>query len=121
ERHPEKLEEDARLLIRRGRGGDGDVETADLIDPVVVDLGEDDLLADAHRVVPAAVERAGAQAAEVADARDRDPREAVEEIVRGPVAQRDREADGHAPAQLERGDRLPRAPDVRLLPGDRRE
>src|SRR5436190_2658286 len=103
------------------RRGDRDVEAADLVDGVVVDLGEDDLLAQAHRVVAAAVERRGLQAAEVADPRDRDRRQAVEELVGALAAQRDRHADRHALAQLECRDRLAGAADVRLLAGDRRE
>ena len=72
---------------------------------VVVDLGEDDLLAHAHRVVAAPVERARVQAPEVADPRDRDGGEAVEELVRALVAQRHGQADRHALAQLERARR----------------
>jgi hypothetical protein len=98
-----------------------DVEAADLVDRVVVDLGEDDLLADADGVVAAAVERARLQAAEVADPRDRDRHEAVEELVGALAAQRHRQADRHALAHLELRDRLARAADVRLLAGDRRE
>ena len=58
-------------VLRRGR--DRHVEAANLVDLVVVDLGEDDLLADADRVVAAAVERRRLQAAEVADPRDAPP------------------------------------------------
>src|SRR3712207_9139564 len=44
----------------------------------------------------------------------------VQELVRALVAQRDREADGHALAQLEGGDRLARAAHARPLAGDGR-
>src|SRR5436190_4123815 len=118
ERHAERLEQGERLLVgARGRR-DGDVEPAHLVDRVVVDLGKDDLLADAHRVVAAAVERARVEAAEVADPRDRDRQQPVEELVHPGVAQGDGDADGHVLAQLERGDRLARAADVRALPRD---
>ena len=53
-------------------GGDRHVQAADAGDLVVVDLGEDDLLADPEREVAAAVHRARVQPAEVADARERD-------------------------------------------------
>ena len=109
----------ASSSVVRG-GGDGHVEAAHLVDRVVVDLREDDLLADAHRVVAAAVERARVEAAEVADSRDRDRQQAVEELVHARVAQRHGHADGHLLAQLEVGDRLAGAADVRLLAGDRR-
>src|SRR4051812_2244362 len=118
ERHPERVEQRERLAVGvRGRR-DRHVEAADLVDRVVVDLGEDDLLADAHVVVAAPVEGARVQPAEVAQARDGDGGQAVDELVRAHVAQRDRQAHGHALAQLERGDGLARAPDVRLLARD---
>jgi hypothetical protein len=47
------------LLVGLGGGRDRDVEAANLVDAVVVDLREDDLLADAERVVAAPVERVG--------------------------------------------------------------
>src|SRR3954467_11630334 len=118
ERHAERVEQRERLRVGRGRRGDRDVEAAHLVDRVVVDLGEDDLLPDAHVVVPATVEGARVEAAEVAQARDRDRHEAIDELVRALAAQRDRQADGHAFAQLERSDRLAGAADVRLLAGD---
>src|SRR5439155_16777931 len=88
ERHPEAAQQRARLLVRLGGRGDGDVEPADLGDVVVIDLGKDDLLAQAERVVAAAVERVGVQAAEVADARQRDRDEAVQELPHPGAAQR---------------------------------
>src|SRR3954449_11531190 len=121
EGHAEGLEQRLGLLVRpRGRR-DGDVQPAHLVDRVVVDLREDDLLAHAHRVVAAAVEGLARQPAEVADARDGDRHEPIEELVGALGAQRDGQPDGHALAQLERGDRLAGAPDVRLLAGDRRQ
>src|SRR3954469_22859169 len=121
ERHAERLEQRERLEVGLRRRGDRDVEAADLVDGVVVDLGEDDLLADADGVVAAAVERRRLQAAEVADPRDRDRHQAVEELVRALVAQRDRDADRHALAQLEVRDRLAGPADAGLLAGDRAE
>ena len=47
--------------------------------------------------------------------------EPVDELVGALAAQRDADADGHALADLELGDRLAGAPDRRLLAGDRRE
>src|SRR6187200_709347 len=47
-----------RLLVGLGGRREGDVEPAYLVDRVVVDLGKDDLLAHAQRVVAAAVEGA---------------------------------------------------------------
>src|SRR5207244_13506908 len=90
-----------------------------LADLVVVDLGKDDLLPDPERVVSPAVERARAEAAEVADARQRDRDEPVEELPHAGAAQRHARADGHALAQLEARDRLARLADLRALAGDR--
>ena len=52
-------EEGFRLLVVGSSGRDRDVEAADLLDLVVVDLREDDLLANTERVVAAPVERVG--------------------------------------------------------------
>src|SRR4051812_19055467 len=121
ERQPERQEERARLIVRcRGRR-DRDVEAADQVDAVVVDLGEDDLLADAQRVVAAPVERVRVEAAEVADARERDRDETVEELPHAVSAQRHLDADGHPLANLELRDRLASAAHLRALAGDDRQ
>jgi len=65
------------LVVSRGRDH-RDVESLDLLDPVVVDLGEDDLLFYTQSVVPLPVERLGRHALEVADARERHVEQAVE-------------------------------------------
>src|ERR671923_567390 len=121
EGHAEPTQERKRLLVRLRRGRNRDVEAADLLDVVVVDLGEDDLLADAERVVAAAVERARAQAAEVADARQRDRDQAVEKLVHAVAPDRDLGPDRHPLANLELGDRLAGAAYLRALAGDRRQ
>src|SRR5207237_4069670 len=69
----------------------------------------------------AAVERARAQPPEVADTRESDRHEPVEELVHPGAAQRDLGADRHPLADLEAGDRLPGAADLRPLAGDRRQ
>src|SRR6188472_1781026 len=94
EREAEAAQECERLLVGRlRRGRDRDVETPDRRNRVVVDLREDDLLANTERVVAAAVERARVEAAEVADARQRDRDEPVEELVHPGAAQRHARAD----------------------------
>src|SRR5215210_5988476 len=121
EGHAEGREQGVGLGVGLGARRDRHVEAADLVDRVVVDLGEDDLLANADRIVAAAVERRRLEAAEVADPRDRDRHETVEELVGALAAQRHRQADGHVLAHLELRDRLARAAHVRLLAGDRAE
>src|SRR4051812_18592413 len=118
EREAERGEERARLVVRFRRGVDGDVHAADRVDLVVVDLGEDDLLLHAERVVTAAVERPVRHATEIADPRDGDIHQAIEELVHARAAQRDHAAHREVGADLEVGDRLPRFGDHRLLAGD---
>src|SRR5215212_817140 len=121
ERHAELAQQRERLVVARRRGDEGDVHPVDLIDHVVVDLREDHLLLDAERVVAAPVERAGVEAAEVADPRDRDAHEAVEELPHARTAQRHRRPDLLPLAEPEVRDRLLRLAPHRPLPGDRLE
>src|SRR5436190_18174484 len=93
ERETERGEQRARLVVGFSRGHDGDVHATQRVDLVVLDLGEDDLLFDAEAVVAAAVERAVGHAAKVADARDGDVDQAVEEFVHARAAQRHHAAD----------------------------
>src|SRR3954471_12903288 len=116
----ERCEQRARLVVGLGGGIDRDVHAADRVDLVVVDLGKDDLLFHAEAVVAAAVERAVGHAAEIADARDGDVDQAIEEFVHARAAQRHHAADGKVGAHLEVGDRFARLGDDRLLAGDAR-
>src|SRR3954452_17809962 len=120
EREAERLEQGVALLVGLRRGREDDVEATDLVDGVVVDLREDDLLAHAERVVAAAVEL-GRQSAEIADTRDRDRDQAIEELVHARAALCHGDADGVALAQLELRDRLARLARVRVLARDGRE
>src|SRR3954466_8171335 len=121
EGHAEAAQQRQGLVVRLGGGRNRDVQSSDLLDVVVVDLREDDLLADPERVVAAAVERAWVQAAEVADARQRDRDQPVEELVHARAAERDLRADRHPLADLELGDRLAGAAHLCALPGDDRQ
>src|SRR5439155_21452024 len=107
------------LLVVLGARRDRHVEAADLLDVVVVDLREDERVADAEREVAAAVQRARVEAAEVANPGQRDRDEPVEELVHPRAAQRHARADGHPLAHLELRDRLAGAPDLGALAGDR--
>src|SRR3712207_5832722 len=103
------------FVVARGRD-DGDVHAARLVHLVEIDLGEDELVADAERVVAAPVERLRRDAAEVAHARQGHTNQTVEELVHPVAAQRDHRADGHALAQLEGRDGLLGARRDGLLP-----
>src|SRR5688572_2293775 len=96
ERHAEMPKQCASVLVVTRRGHERDVETLDLVDPVVVDLREDDLLADTERVVPAAVEGLRAHTAEVAHARERQRNEAIRELPHAVFAERHHAPDRRA-------------------------
>src|SRR5882762_7004659 len=104
--HTEPRQQAARLVVGAGCGDDRHFQPAELVDLVVVDLREDDLLAQAERVVAAAVEAFGVDAAEVADPRERDVEQLVEEVPHAAAAQGRLDADGLALSQLECGDGL---------------
>src|SRR6266702_276624 len=114
----EGREQRARFVVGLRRGGDADVEPPQGVDLVVLDLREDDLLLDAEVVVAAAVERAVRDAAEVADARNRDGDQAVEEFIHARAAQGHHAADRKILPDLENRDRLLRFRDHGLLAGD---
>src|SRR6202043_4079487 len=67
--HSHELQELARLLVGLRRRHHRDVHAARLVDLHVVDLRKQQLVAQAKRVVAAAVETARRHALEVADAR----------------------------------------------------
>src|SRR5437667_4333987 len=121
ERPAEVREERLRVLVGPCRRDDADIHAANLVDLVVDDLGEDHLLAEPERVVATPVEPLRWHALEVADARQRDVDEPVEELVHPRAAQRHLRADGHPLAELEVRDRLLRTRDDRLLSRDRLE
>ena len=110
----------ASSSVSRG-GRDRDVEAADLVDRVVVDLREDQLLPDPQGVVAATVEGAAFRPAEVTDPRDRDRDQPVQELPHPGAPQGHGDADRHPLAQLEVGDRLAGRAHVRVLAGDRRQ
>ena len=96
-----------------------DVHAADLVDLVVLDLGEDDLLLQTEAVVAAAVEGVGGDAAEVTHAGQRHVEQAVEELPHAVLTQGDLGADGHALTELEVRDGLLGDGRDGLLAGDR--
>src|SRR5690606_7014057 len=63
EREVESFQQRPALFVGRGGRGDGDVHATQLVDLVVLDLGEDDLFLHAEGVVAATVEGAGRHAA----------------------------------------------------------
>src|SRR5256885_17185609 len=80
ERHTHFLEKEAGLFVIFRARDDGDVHSLRLVDLRDVDLREDEVVLDAEGVVAAAVERLGRHAAEVADARQCQVDQTVEEL-----------------------------------------
>src|SRR5918992_2756546 len=118
EREAEPAQQRPAFLVGRGRGDDRDVHAARPVDRVRVDLVEHRLLGEPERVVAPPVELRGREATEVADTRQRDREQAVEELPHPVAPQRDLRADGHALTQLELRDGLGGPADLRLLAGD---
>src|SRR5690554_3782337 len=114
----ECLEQRTSFIIRlRGRR-DHDVHAPNLIDLIVVDLGENDVFLDTHGVVATAVEGVRVQPAEVANTRQRDVHQAVEKFVHAGAAQSDLHAERHFLTHLEASDRLASVGEDRLLASD---
>src|SRR6478735_4477413 len=118
EREAEVAEQCPTLVIRLRGGDDGDVETANPVDLVLIDLVEHALLLETEGVVAVAVELLGRETAEVADTGQCERDEAVHELPRAVTAEGDVRADGLALAQLELRDGLAGLRDDRLLAGD---
>src|SRR2546423_837609 len=121
ERHSELFKQCQCLVILVRRRDERDVHPVDLLDHVVVDLGEDHLLLHAERVVTAAIERARVDATEIANPRNRHRHEPVEELPHPRTTQRHRGPDLLTLSQTEVGDRLLRLLANRTLAGDDRQ
>src|SRR5579859_234831 len=101
ERHAERLEQGTPFLVGLRGGHDRDLEAAEAIDLVVVDLRKHELLLEAERVIPAAVEAPLRDPLEVTDARQRDGDELLEEVPHLRTPQRHLEPNRHADAEPE--------------------
>src|SRR5882757_10282496 len=106
------------MLVVRGRRGDRNVHSTNLIDLVVLDFRENDLFLDAQAVIAAAVERARVDSSKIADTGDRDAHQAIQELVHAVAAQRYFAADGLTVAYFERRHRLLGLGDGGLLARD---
>src|SRR5260370_29297190 len=106
EGHTKTLKQLAGVVVVGRRCDDCDVHALQLVDLRIVDLSEEELIAQAERVVAAAVEALRGHAAEVADAGKSDRDKAIQELIHRVATQRDHRADGHALANLEGRDGL---------------
>ncbi|VVT29173.1 hypothetical protein MARINON1_40310 [Marinobacter salarius] len=80
ERKAEGFQQFATFIVGTGSGGNGDIKSTDLVDSVVLDLGENDLLTHTHAVVTATIEGLGIQTAEVTNAGYRNVNQTIKEI-----------------------------------------
>src|SRR5712671_810959 len=103
EREAEGVEKSLAFDIGLGGRHDRDVHAPGLIDLVVVDFREDELLRDAERVVPPAVE-VGGESAEVADTGNSEADESIEEFPHAVSAQCDLAPNRLPFAKFEAGD-----------------
>src|SRR3990172_6983593 len=105
ERKAEGGEKRPSFFVGFRRGGNADVHSPQGIDLVELDFRENDLLLDAQAVVATPVEGAAGNPAEVADTRNRDRYQPVEELKHALAAQRHHTADRIVLADLEGRDR----------------
>src|SRR5690554_735253 len=80
ERKAESFQQLATFVVGTGTGGNGDIQPADLVDFVVLDLREDDLLTHTHAVVTAPVKGLGIKTTEVTNTGNRNVNQAIKEI-----------------------------------------
>src|SRR6185295_12468773 len=80
EGHAEELEQTLALLVGLRRRHDADLQPAETVHLVVLDLGERELLAEPEAEVAAPVERLAGDAAEVADPGQGEGRQALVEV-----------------------------------------
>src|SRR5438067_10345264 len=120
-RHSESRQQASRLVVVPRGCDDRHLEPAQLVDLVVIDLWEHDLLAQAQRVITAPVESIWRHAAEVADARQRDVQQLVQEVPHAAAAEGRLDADRLPLPELERGHRFPGFDQLRLLARDGRD
>src|SRR5699024_5688073 len=118
EREPEVTQQCTSLVIGRCGGDDGDIHTADTVDPVLIDLVEHRLLREAEGVVTVSVELAIRESAEVADTGKSQRDHAIDELPHPCSTHGHVGTDGLTLTQLELCDGLASPGHDRLLAGD---
>src|SRR6266545_7924803 len=93
ERHPQLAKKKTSLLVILRVGDDGDVHALRLVDLSRIDLGEDQVVANAEGVIATTVERLRRHAAKVANARKSDVDQTIEKLVHLFAAKRDHRSD----------------------------
>src|SRR5690606_7444920 len=94
-RHPEFLQELVAFFIGLGSRDERNVHPADLIYFVNRDFRENDLFLHAQRVITTSVKPLGTHTTEVANARQRDVHQAIQEFIHPVTTQGYPNADRH--------------------------
>src|SRR5580765_2927662 len=118
EGHAEEFKKLLGLLVGLRRRHDADLEPAEAVNLVVFDLRKRELLAHPQRVIAPPIERLARDAPEVADARQRQRRQPIEEVPHPLAAEGDLGPDRVARPQPELGDRALGLRHDRLLARD---
>src|SRR5690554_510515 len=118
EREVERTQQRGTFLIAIGCGRDGDIHTANFIDFVVIDFGEDDLLTNTHAVVATTVEGTRVQATEVPYTRNGDIHQTLQEFPHTVTTQGYLATNREAFTNLETGNGFTCLGDHRLLAAD---
>src|SRR5688500_4290516 len=118
EGHAEEFKKLLGLLVGLRRRHDADLQPAETVHLVVIDLRERELLAQSQRVVAPPIEGLVGDPPEVADARQRHRRQPVQEVPHPLSAEGHLGPDRVARPHVELGDRTLRLGDDRLLAGD---
>src|SRR5436190_7461692 len=118
EGHAEQFKKLLGLLVGLRRRHDADLQPAETVHLVVVDLREGELLPKPERIIAAPVERPARDAPEVADTRQRQHRQPVHEVPHPLAAEGDLGPDRVARPYAELGDRALGLGHDRLLAGD---
>src|SRR5690606_7557225 len=106
------------MFISLRCGGDGDIQTTQLVDLVKIDFREHDLFLETHGVVATAIEGLRIQATEVANTRHRHRYKALQELVHALLAQSHLDTDRPAFTDLETCDGFACLGNHRLLASD---
>src|SRR5262245_18826045 len=117
-RHTQQLEQSPTFLVRLRIGDERDGHPSCFLDLVRLDLRKNNLLAQAERIIAAAIEGPIRDSLEIANSRQCDMNQSVEKLVHALLPQSDHATNRNPFAQLEVSDGLFSARHYRLLSGD---
>src|SRR5690606_25851969 len=107
-REVERFQQSASLFVVPCTSGNTDIQTAQLIDLIVIYLGKNNLLTDTHGKVSPAIELIGANTPEISNTRNSNGNQAIQKLVHPILPQRYFATNRPSIADLESGDRFAR-------------